>query len=101
MNSNAINRAVRTFIQAFLGAILTSGVLSAMAVDGVVDFMVIQKVGTSALAAGFIALITFAMNSLEDHQVIPALLKNVPQEPMAAEEGAEVIISGDLPPVGD
>lgn len=93
--NNALKRAIRTFVQAFLGSILTSGVLSAIAVDGIVDFKVIEKVGASALAAGLIALITYAMNALEDHQVIPALLKNVPQEPAAAAADSQLI---DVPP---
>lgn len=93
--TNALKRAIRTFVQAFLGSILTSGVLSAIAVQGIVDYSVLKKVAASALAAGLIALITYAMNALEDHEIIPALLKNVPQEPDAAEADDQIV---DLPP---
>lgn len=73
--TDALRRAIRTFIQAFLGSILSSGVLSAIATDGVVDLSGLQKVGAAALAAGLIALVSFAQNALEDVGTIPALLK--------------------------
>jgi len=73
--SDPIRRAVRTFFQAFLGSLLTSGVLSAMSTDGVVDWNLLEKAGVSALAAGVIALFTFVMNALEDSGTIPSVLK--------------------------
>ena len=73
--SDPIRRAARTFVQAFLGSLLTSGVLSGMATEGVVDLAVAEKAGVSAIAAGFIALLTFVMNWAEDAAYVPALLK--------------------------
>ena len=73
--SDAIRRAVRTFVQAFLGALLTSGVFSAIQEDAVVDWSALKKVGISAAAAGIIALLSFVQNALEDHTNMPALLK--------------------------
>lgn len=72
--SDALRRTLRTFIQAFLGAILTSGVLSAIATDGVVDVSILGKTAASALAAGIIAVITFLQNYLEDNEVIPEVI---------------------------
>lgn len=73
--SGAVRRALRTAIQAFLGSILTSGILSGIEVEGFVDLAALQKVGVSALAAGIIAVITWAQNALEDNTGFPALLK--------------------------
>lgn len=73
--NDAWRRAVRTFIQAFLGSILTSGILSAVTETGVVDWATAKKVAVSALAASLIAAITFAQNALESADVIPKLLK--------------------------
>jgi hypothetical protein len=73
--TDALRRAIRTFIQAFLGSIISSGVLSAVATTGAVDLSNLQKVGAAGLAAGLIALVSFAQNALEDGGQIPALLK--------------------------
>lgn len=73
--NDALRRAIRTFVQAFLGSIISSGVLSSVATDGVVDLSGIQKVGAAAFAAGLIALVSWAQNALEDGGAIPALLK--------------------------
>ena len=71
----AAKRAVRTFIQALLGALLSSGVLSAIQVDGVVHASALAKAGVSALAAGVIALLTFIQNALEDTGTVKPFLK--------------------------
>lgn len=71
---DALRRALRTFLQAFLGSVLTSGVLSTVVDSGTIDLSLLQSVGVSALAAGFIALITWAMNFLEDKDVIPEVI---------------------------
>jgi hypothetical protein len=73
--SDAFRRALRTFIQAFLGSLLASGILSGIAADGVVDLAIFEKAGVSALAAGVIAVLTWAQNALEDAAYIPSLLK--------------------------
>jgi hypothetical protein len=70
-----LRRALRTFFQALLGSLLTSGVLSAASTDGVVDWSAAQKAAVAALAAGIIAAFTLAQNVLEDHTTMPALLK--------------------------
>lgn len=73
--SDAVRRAIRTFAQSFLGAFAASGVLSAFAEAGVVDWTVLKKAGISALIAGIIALMSFIQNALEDSGAIPAPLK--------------------------
>lgn len=61
-----IRRALRTFFQAFTAAIAFSGVLSAIATSGVVDWAVLKKVGISAAFSGLVALVSFIQNALED-----------------------------------
>lgn len=73
--SDAVKRGLRTFFQGFLGSVITSGVLSAIGTDGVVDFAVLQKVGVSAMAGGIIGLVSFIQNALEDSGSVPAPLK--------------------------
>jgi hypothetical protein len=73
--SDALRRALRTFIQAFVGNIVANGVLSAASAAGVVDWSLLTKMLISAAAAGMIALLTFTQNALEDHTALPALLK--------------------------
>jgi hypothetical protein len=66
----------KTFLDAFVGAFLTTGVLSAVAADGVVDVSVLGKAGIAALAAGVIGLLNFVKNWAEDNSNLPALLKS-------------------------
>lgn len=73
--SDAVRRAIRTFIQAFLGVLVTSGIFSAAAEDGVVDWSGLKKVGISAAAAAVVAVVTYIQNALEDSGTVPALLK--------------------------
>lgn len=75
---DALRRALRTFVQAFLGSIITSGILSTVQEAGVVDWSALKKVAVSAAAAAVIALITWAQNFLEDTTTVPALLKAPP-----------------------
>lgn len=72
---DALRRAIRTFVQAFLGSIISSGVLSAMSTGGVVDLSVLGKAAAAAIVAGIIALVTFLQNFLEDNTSFPAVLK--------------------------
>lgn len=74
--TDAVRRALRTAVQAFLGSIITSGILSTAETDGVVDFSALKKVAVSAAAAAVIAIITWTQNWLEDSKNVPALLKN-------------------------
>ena len=73
--ADAARRALRTFIQAFLAVLLSSGILSLMNTEGVVDWAGVKKVGISALAAGVTAVISYLQNFLEDEEIIPQLIK--------------------------
>ncbi len=64
--SDALRRASRTFLQAFLGTLIASGGFSAAQSEGVVDWSALTKVGISATVAGIIALVSWAQNALED-----------------------------------
>lgn len=72
--SDPVRRTLRTFLQAFLGAIITSGVLSAFGTNGVIDVSILQKAGVSALGAGLTAMVTFIQNILEDNDSIPEVV---------------------------
>lgn len=67
---DAAIRAARTFAQAFVGVIVTSGVLQAAVDSGTVDISVWQTVGISALFAGVSAVLSFVQNLLEDKNEI-------------------------------
>lgn len=73
--TNALRRALRTFVQSFLGSVLTSGILSSVETEGVVDWSSLEKVGVSALAAGLIALLSWVHNALEDNDVVPKVMR--------------------------
>lgn len=73
--TDPIRRALRTWLQAFLGSLITSGVLSAASADGVVDWSGVKKALIAAAAGAVVALITFVQNLLEDSTTMPALLK--------------------------
>lgn len=72
---DSFRRALRTFLQAFIGVLLSSGILSAFGEASVVDWSGLKKVGLSALGAGIVALLTWLMNFLEDKNVIPEVIK--------------------------
>lgn len=66
MNDN-IRRGVRTFLQAFLGVIaLQALALTNDASDGVIDIDLWKRVLLSAVAAGLVGFVSWAMNALED-----------------------------------
>lgn len=71
---DSFKRAVRTFFQAFVGVLATSGIFSALEEEPVVDWSTLKKVGVSALVAGVVALFTWVQNFLEDKEVIPVVL---------------------------
>lgn len=73
--SDALRRAIRTWLQTFVGVILASGVLSAMSETGMVDWAVLKKAAVSAAVAGAVAVLAFGQNYLEDKGSIPSLLK--------------------------
>ena len=68
---DVLSRAARTFLQAFIGVFIaltaTSGIAEVPSLD------TLQKAGLAALWAGFVALLSFAQNALEDAHFIPAL----------------------------
>lgn len=73
---DSIRRGIRTFFQAALGMVLVQGVaLAADANDGSLDASLWRRAGVTALVAGFIALATWIHNALEDHDVVPSVLK--------------------------
>lgn len=60
-------RVARTFAQAFIGTLLTMGVLSGVTETGVLPgWPVWQQLFVSAAAAGVIAVLAFAQNWLEE-----------------------------------
>lgn len=74
---NPVQRALRGFVQTFIGVLLSSGVLSALGNNGTTDWSAIEKVLISALAAGVVSILTFVQNALEDNGTIPAIGKAV------------------------
>lgn len=76
--SDAVRRALRTFCQAFLGVVIAqSGAILIDAQKGeyVLDIEWIKRIGVSAIAAGVIALVSFAQNWLEDNSSFPSVGK--------------------------
>jgi hypothetical protein len=72
--TDSLRRALRTFLQAFVGVLLSSGILSALGEEAVVDWSNLKKVGLSAVGAGIIASLSWLMNYLEDNKVIPEVI---------------------------
>lgn len=87
---DSVRRALRTFLQAFVGILVTSGALSAITTEGVVDWAVLKKAAISAFAAGVVAVLTYVQNAAEDRGVIPAVLK------ANASDGANPITKDDV-----
>ncbi|MGH2551590.1 MAG: hypothetical protein ACRDHN_19565 [Thermomicrobiales bacterium] len=63
---DAAIRALRTFVQAVIGAFLATSVLSGMVSSSTIDANALQRAGISAAAAGVIALLSFVQNAVED-----------------------------------
>ena len=61
MRHDTVRRAVRTFAQAFLAALLLL-----LPTDLVLDASLYVEVGTAAAYSALVALVTFAHNELED-----------------------------------
>lgn len=65
--SDALKRALRTFVQAFIGTLLASQVLQGIVETGeIASGDVIQRALVSATAAGLIGLLSWAQNALEE-----------------------------------
>lgn len=76
---DAVRRAIRTFIQAFLGVIIAqSGAILIDAQKGeyVLDIEWMKRIAVSAAVAGVIALFTYIQNALEDSGVVPSIMKS-------------------------
>ena len=98
--SDAIRRAIRTFLQAFVGTLATLAIPAltdlvraiANAEPYQIDFAFWQGVGIAATLAGIIALISWAQNALEDKTpAVPAILKapaSEGQNPTPADGGS-------------
>lgn len=72
--TDSVVRASRTFLQAFLGVLISSGILSAIGENAIVDWSSLKKVGISAAGAGIVALVSYLQNALEDKDVIPEVI---------------------------
>lgn len=78
--SDAMRRAARTFVQAFVGVIVVQAAAIALQVQQgtwVPDLEWIKRLLASAVAAGVIALCSFIQNWLEDNTEMPAVGKAV------------------------
>ena len=84
--NDALRRALRTFLQAFVGTLvimlvpfLTDLVQAAGETDGdivKIDVNLLGNILIAAVVSGVIALISFAQNALEDNvAAVPAILK--------------------------
>lgn len=74
----AFKRAVRTYLQSAIGIFLGLWALSGIAADdfgGVADLTIIAKLAAGSLMGAVPALLSYLQNLLEDHEVIPLLLK--------------------------
>lgn len=73
---DSVRRAIRTFVQAFIGVLLVqAAALLADLDDGEIDWNLWKRVALSALAAGFVAAVTWVQNFLEDAGAVPSVLK--------------------------
>ena len=81
--SDALRRAVRTYLQAFVGTLATLAIPAltdlVRAIGNAepyeIDFAFWQGVGIAAVLSGVIALVTALHNALEDKAGVPAVLK--------------------------
>lgn len=73
-----VRRAIRTFLQAFLGVFLSSYITMTGSSVAILDLEILGRLLVSATIAGIIAMLTFAQNLLEDTTNMPSILKNSP-----------------------
>ena len=81
--SDAVRRAVRTFLQAFIGTFvllavpwmtsIVAAITSAQPYE--LNFDVLQSAGIAGVFSGAIALVAWIQNALEDKTHMPAILK--------------------------
>jgi hypothetical protein len=74
--NEALKRAIRTFVQAAVGAILLqAGALTLDAADGLIDWNLWQRTSVTAAVAGVIAVCNYVQNWLENSGAVKPLLK--------------------------
>lgn len=88
---DALKRAIRTFVQGAVGVLmltaigplneLVTGLVSGNGHDAKIDLDIWRNIALAAMAGGFIALITFLHNALEDKvDAFPTMLKPVDRD---------------------
>lgn len=100
---DALRRAARTFGQAFVGVLALTAIpvlrdIVQAAVGGgeiKIDLNAWQNIALAALAGGFIALISWAQNMLEDKGKLPAVLKPEMVTKADAKEAVEKAFTAD------
>jgi hypothetical protein len=74
---DSLRRGIRTFVQGFIGIVLLQAVaLATDANDGSIDADLWRRTIFSALVAGFIAVVSWLQNYLEDAGTIPSVMKS-------------------------
>ena len=82
--SDPVRRAIRTFLQGFVGVLalvavpLLSNIVSSVVNGGndvMIDLNIWKNIGIAAIAGGVISLVAFVQNALEDRNAMPKLLK--------------------------
>jgi len=68
---DVFSRAARTFLQAFIGVFLALTVTGGIAEVPTLD--VLQRAALAALWAGFVAVVTWLQNALEEDGFLPEL----------------------------
>ena len=64
---DSLKRGIRTFVQSALGIVMLQGIaLAADANDGSIDGNLWRRVGVTAIVAGFIAVVSWGHNALEE-----------------------------------
>lgn len=72
---DAVRRGVRSFVQAFIGTLLSTWIGQNFAPGALPPLDVARRIVTAAAVAGIIALLTYIQNALEDSGAIPSFGK--------------------------
>ncbi len=83
LNSDAIRRGIRSFIQGFIGVLILLAVpilnqwVSTVGSGGevIIDVPFWRSVAMAAIGGGLVGLVSFVQNFTEDHSNLPAILK--------------------------
>lgn len=73
--NDAFNRAIRTFLQSFLGVLLATWMALNLAPGELPDTDTAKRVLIAATVAGVIALVSWVQNTLENNTSFPTFLK--------------------------